>query len=84
MNNNKKLYRSSIDKQIAGVCGGLAEYFNVDATLVRLLFVILTLAGGPGLLIYIVLYFVMPEEPGYVDEYYDKAKRGKMKREEAY
>ena len=45
---------------IAGVCGGVAEYFNVDPTLVRLLFVLFALAGGPGLLVYIVLALVMP------------------------
>ncbi|GIL12901.1 MAG: PspC domain-containing protein [Chloroflexi bacterium] len=61
MNEPKKLTRSSTDKRVAGVCAGLAEYFGVDATLVRLIFVIATLFGGPGLVLYIVLWIVMPE-----------------------
>ena len=59
----KRLYRSSTDKKIGGVCGGIAEYFNVDPTLVRAAFLLFALAGGPGVLVYIVLYFVMPEAP---------------------
>ncbi len=57
----KRLVRSQTDKKIAGVCGGIAEYFNVDATLIRLLFVLATLLGGPGVIIYIVLWIIMPE-----------------------
>jgi phage shock protein C len=63
MEEGKRLYRSTTDRMVAGVCTGLAEYFNVDPTLVRLLFVIFALAGGPGLLAYIVLWLVVPEEP---------------------
>ncbi|HLV36305.1 MAG TPA: PspC domain-containing protein [Spirillospora sp.] len=59
----KKLYRSRRDRQIAGVCGGIAEYLNVDATVVRLVVVLLTLMGGPGLLLYLILALVIPEEP---------------------
>jgi phage shock protein C len=62
MAESKKLYRSRHDRQIAGVCGGLAEYFSLDPTVVRLVFVVLTLMGGPGLLLYIVLALVVPEE----------------------
>jgi len=61
----KRLYRSRTDKKLAGVCGGLATYFNVDPTLIRagyLLFSVFS-AGFPGLLAYIVLYCIMPEEP---------------------
>lgn len=58
----KKLTRSRSDKMLFGVAGGLANYLNLDPTLVRLLFVVLTLMGGPGLIIYIVLAIVMPEE----------------------
>jgi len=47
----------------AGVCGGIAEYLDVDVTLVRLVFVALTLMGGPGLLLYIVMMIVVPERP---------------------
>ncbi len=57
----RKLTRSRTDKKVAGVCGGIAEYFHVDATVIRLLFVLATLLGGPGVLIYIVLWIVMPE-----------------------
>jgi phage shock protein C len=59
----KKLMRSTTDRMVAGVCGGLAEYFDIDATLVRVLFVIVTLFGGSGILIYLVLWIVMPEQP---------------------
>jgi len=59
----KRLYRSVTDRKFAGVAGGLAEYFVMDPLLVRLLFVVLTLAGGGGVLIYIVLWIVTPENP---------------------
>jgi phage shock protein PspC (stress-responsive transcriptional regulator) len=59
----KRLYRSRTQRMLGGVAGGLAEYFNVDPTLVRLLFVIFSLAGGPGLIAYIILWIVMPEVP---------------------
>lgn len=49
----KKLYKSSTDKKIAGVCGGIAEYFNIDSTLVRLAWVVFCLLGGSGVLAYI-------------------------------
>ncbi|MBI5670477.1 MAG: PspC domain-containing protein [Chloroflexi bacterium] len=61
METTKRLTRSSTDKKIAGVCGGLAEYFGIDSTLVRLLFVLVALLPGPGLLLYIVLWIIMPE-----------------------
>jgi phage shock protein PspC (stress-responsive transcriptional regulator) len=57
----KRLHRSLTDKKIAGVCGGIAEYLGWDSTLVRLLWLILTLLGGSGVLIYIILWIVMPE-----------------------
>jgi phage shock protein C len=60
--NNKRLYRSTTDKKIAGVCGGIADYFDVDPTLVRAAFLLFALAGGPGILLYIVLWMVMPED----------------------
>jgi phage shock protein C len=59
----RKLYRSKDDRMLAGVCGGLAEYFKIDATVVRLLFVIGTVLGGPGLLAYIICLVLMPLEP---------------------
>jgi phage shock protein C len=60
----KTLYKSTTDRRVWGVCGGLAEYFDVDAALVRLLFVVFTLMGGPGLIVYIVLALVLPEAGG--------------------
>lgn len=58
----KVLYRSETNKVISGVCGGLGEYFDLDPTLVRVLFLIVTLFGGPGLILYIVLWIIMPSE----------------------
>ncbi len=63
MNTQKRLYRSTQDRMFAGVCGGIAEYLEVDPTLVRLVFVALTLMGGPGLVMYIILMLVVPEQP---------------------
>jgi phage shock protein C len=48
MAQTRKLYRSRSDRKLAGVCGGLAQYFNLDATLIRVLFVVLALLGGPA------------------------------------
>jgi len=58
----KKLMRSTDDRMIAGVAAGVAEYLNIDPVLVRILFVILALAGGPGVLIYLILWLVMPKK----------------------
>lgn len=60
----KKLYRSKTDRKIAGVCGGLGQYFDIDPTLIRVAFVLLALPGGlPGVLPYFILWVVIPEEP---------------------
>lgn len=61
----KKLYKSNTDKKIAGVCGGIANYLNIDSTIVRLLWLFISLASAsvPGILIYIICAFVMPDEP---------------------
>jgi phage shock protein C len=59
----RKLYRSRTQRMIAGVAGGLGEYFGIDPTLVRLAFVFTALAGGPGLIAYIIMMIVIPEEP---------------------
>jgi phage shock protein C len=59
--NEKRLVRSQNDRMIAGVAAGLAEYMNIDPTIVRLLFVLLALAGGGGGLIYIIMWLIMPE-----------------------
>ena len=60
----KKLYRSSTNKMLCGVCGGLAEYFNMDATLVRLIWAILTCftAGFMGILAYIIAAIIIPQD----------------------
>ena len=60
----KKLYLSNDDKRIYGVCGGIAEYFEVDPTVVRLAWVILTLVSGiiPGLVAYILAIIIMPQQ----------------------
>ena len=57
----KKLRKSSVDKKLCGVCGGIGEYFNVDPTVVRLLWVLFSIAGGAGVLAYIVAAIIMPE-----------------------
>jgi phage shock protein C len=59
----KKLYRSRNERKIAGVCGGLGEYFGIDPTLVRLLFVLGLIFVGGTLLAYLILMIVIPEEP---------------------
>jgi phage shock protein C len=63
MAQTRKLYRSRTNRKLAGVCGGLAQYFNTDVTLIRVLFVVLALLGGPGLVIYLVMWILVPEEP---------------------
>ena len=57
----KKLCKSNTQKMICGVCGGIAEYFNIDVTLVRLVAVILGVTGGSGLLLYFLAAVIMPE-----------------------
>jgi phage shock protein C len=59
----KKLYRSANNKMIAGVAAGLGEYLNIDPTLVRLGFIVLALMGGPGLVAYLIMWLVVPQEP---------------------
>ena len=59
---NNRIYKSSRDKVLAGVCGGVAEYFNIDPVIVRLIWVIATLAGGAGLLVYIIAAIIMPQD----------------------
>jgi len=57
----KRLYRSRRDKKIAGVCSGIAEYFNVDPTIIRLIWIALLLVAGGGILLYLIAWFIMPE-----------------------
>jgi phage shock protein C len=63
MGETRKLYRSRDNRMLAGVCGGLAEYFNLDVTLIRVLFVLLAVLGGSGLVIYVAMWIIVPKEP---------------------
>ena len=59
----KKLCRSAVDKKLGGVCAGIAEYLDIDSTVIRLLWVLFTLLGGAGILAYIIALLVMPNAP---------------------
>ena len=60
--NYKRLFRSTTDRRIAGVCGGLAQYLNIDPTVVRILFLISLFFGGLGFWAYIIIWIVAPED----------------------
>lgn len=60
-NGYKRLTKSPVNRKLCGVCGGIAEYFNVDPTLVRVLWMVFCLLGGSGLLAYIICAIIMPE-----------------------
>ena len=64
----KKLYRSATDKKLCGVCGGLGEYFKLDPTIIRVIWAVLALCGGFGLLAYLACALIIPEEPTNVIE----------------
>lgn len=70
MESTKRLYRSVENRYIGGVCSGLSKYFNVDVVIIRLLFFLAMIIGGGGLLAYIILWIVVPEEPG--EAYFEK------------
>ena len=59
--NNKRLYKSSVNYMLCGVCGGIAEYFDIDPTLVRLAWVVLTCFGGAGIWAYIIAAIIIPK-----------------------
>lgn len=59
----KRLYKSRKDQKLCGVCGGIAEYFNIDPTIVRLIWAFVAVFGGVGLLAYIICAIVIPVEP---------------------
>lgn len=61
----KELYKSNKNKMIFGVCGGIGEFFGISATLIRLLFVILALSWGSGVLLYIIMAIIMPSSNVY-------------------
>ena len=62
---NKRLYKSADNKMLAGVCGGVADYFGIDPTLVRLGWVLFCALGGSGILAYIIAAIVIPRSPEY-------------------
>lgn len=68
----KRLYRSKTNVKICGVCGGIGEYFNIDPTLIRLLWILITLMTGNiiGLIAYAICVFVIPEDNGFIDANY--------------
>ena len=59
----KRLYKSRTEKKLGGVCGGIATYFNIDPTIVRLLWLVTVFCGGGGLIAYLIAYIVVPREP---------------------
>ena len=68
--NNKKLFRSTTNRMVCGVCGGLGDFFGIDATVIRILYVLVSLflgAGFLGLILYFILAGISPEDDGIVD-----------------
>jgi len=65
MGEKKKLYKSN-ERKVCGVCGGIAEYFNIDSTIVRAVYAILALTYGSGIALYIILAIIMDDRPDYV------------------
>ena len=65
--NGKKLYRNTENKMLAGVCSGIADYFDIDPTLVRLGWVLFSLLGGSGILAYIICALIVPNDPDKVE-----------------
>lgn len=59
----KKLHRSRNERMVCGVCGGIAEYFNIDPTIIRLVWVLFALGGGSGLLVYFLAAIIIPDGP---------------------
>lgn len=60
---NKRLYRSSTDRILGGVCGGIGEFFNIDPTLIRLGWVLFCAMGGSGVLAYVIAAIIIPDQP---------------------
>lgn len=60
--NKKRLYKSTRNKKLCGVCGGLAEYLNMDPTIVRLIVAIIALVWGSGIVLYIIMALIMPDD----------------------
>jgi phage shock protein PspC (stress-responsive transcriptional regulator) len=64
----KKLYRSKTNKKIAGVCGGIAEYLNIDPMIIRLVWLLLVVCAGTGALAYLICMLILPEAPDAIEE----------------
>jgi phage shock protein C len=79
----KRLYRDKSNEMIGGVCSGIAEYLDVDTTIIRLLFVIFAFMGGGGFWIYLVLWFIMPEKPLTLSEAVEVKERSTAEEEAA-
>lgn len=71
---SNKLYRSRSNKMIAGICGGIGEYFSIDPTIIRLILIILVFLGLSGVLFYIIAWIVIPEEPNFLERKPSKPK----------
>ena len=78
----RKLYRSRTDRKLAGICGGLGTHFGMDPVIIRIIFIVLTLFGGSGLVLYIIMALIVPDEP--VDDYYEKKNDGREERFEQF
>jgi phage shock protein C len=63
METTRRLYRSKSDRKLGGVCGGLGEYLGADPTLIRVVFIVLAVLGGAGLIIYLAMWLIVPQEP---------------------
>lgn len=63
LNPTRRLYRSRRERIIAGVCGGLAQYFGIDPTWMRLIFILFFFVGGSALLLYFIMWIIVPLEP---------------------
>ncbi len=59
----RRLYRNTREAMVGGVCAGLADYLNLDPTIVRLIFILMALLGGHGILVYLILWLVVPPAP---------------------
>ncbi|MBN2571393.1 MAG: PspC domain-containing protein [Ignavibacteriales bacterium] len=68
MEERQKIYRSRTNRVLGGVCAGLGNYLNLDPVLIRIIFVVLVIAAGSGVLIYIILWIIIPEEPVYIQQ----------------
>ncbi|MBM3329956.1 MAG: PspC domain-containing protein [Calditrichaeota bacterium] len=62
--NIRRLYRSRDNRVLAGICGGLGEYFGIDPVIIRLVWLLLTIFGGSGIILYILAWLIIPRPPG--------------------